>query len=103
MSAKARMQPDPLRRLRTELVDATWSYDFLAEYVSYVNQDKHEEQIFRLLAFRSEPAFKDLSELYEDVSFDDKVALRRSWHERVRCEAFKHDDLRARLSWRYLV
>ena len=51
MSAEARMQPDRTHRLRSSLIERTWSYDLLSEYVSQLSQNKHEEEIFDLLAF----------------------------------------------------
>jgi hypothetical protein len=71
-----------------------------------------EEDIFRRLAFRRinfggadtgasiASAFSDLSEA---MSLDDKAQLRRWWREKIRREAYHYDDLRARLSWRYLL
>jgi hypothetical protein len=106
------MQPDLLERLRSALLDRSWSHDFLETYVSRVDEDRHEEEIFCLLAFRSEDlrppaaggfAGRNLWDSYEAVSSIAKLDLRQSWHERVRCEAFRYDDLRARLSWRYYV
>ncbi len=112
MSSDARMQPDPLERLRSALLDRSWSYDFLDTYVSHVDEDRHEEEIFCLLAFKSEDsgpatdgdfAGRNLRDSYEAMSSVERLNLRRSWHERARREAFRHDDLRMRLSWRYYV
>jgi len=111
MNNEARMQGDRAQLLGSCLVERAWSYDFLAEYVSQLSQDKHEHEIFHLLAFRqtnpNEVAAQvipdDLSKLYESASSEEKINLRRHWHDEARREAFKHDDLRARISWRYLV
>ena len=81
-------------------------------YVSHVDEDRHEEEIFCLLAFKSEDsgpatdgdfAGRNLRDSYEAMSSVERLNLRRSWHERARREAFRHDDLRMRLSWRYYV
>jgi hypothetical protein len=112
MSSDARIQPDPLERLRSALLDRSWSYDFLDTYVSYVDENRHEEEVFCLLALNSEDpgpaaaggfAGRNLRDSYEAMSSIERLDLRQSWHERARREAFRHDELRTRLSWRYYV
>jgi len=104
MSTKAKMQMDPSQGLMSCLAARAWNHDLLAEYVSQLSRNKHEEEIFRLLAFRqTNPACEDLLKLYERASFEEKTNLRRQRHDEAHREAFKHDDLRALLSWRYLV
>jgi len=112
MSSEARMQPGPFERLRSALEDAAWNHDSLAEYVTELSQHSGEEDNFHRLAFHfanvggvgagalSERAF---SGLYAAMSFEDKTKLRRWWHEKIRRGAYDYDDLRVRLSWRYLV
>ena len=111
MNKEARMQGDGAQLLRSRLVERAWSYDLLAEYVSQLSQDKREDEIFHLLAFRrtnpneiaAQVTPDDLSNLYESASLEEKINLRTHWHDEARRQAFKHDDLRARISWRYLV
>jgi len=109
MSTEARMQLDPFERLRSALEEASWSHDFLAEYVSQLSPNGAEEDIFRRLAFRCVDAdasaliSSDFSDLYEAMSLEDKAELRRCWHEKIHREAYHYDDLRERLSWRYRV
>jgi hypothetical protein len=103
------MQPDPFERLRSALEEASWSHDFLAEYVTQLSPNGAEEDIFRRLAFRCVDAdagaliLSDFSDLYEAMSLEDKAELRRCWHEKIHREAYHYDDLRERLSWRYRV
>lgn len=110
MSAETRMQPDPLERFRSELENARWSREFLANYVSAVSQEKHEDDIFRRMAFElpelaenAQSSTDRLSKLYEAVAPDQRAELRKCWHDRIRREAYRYDDLRTRLSWRFLV
>lgn len=111
MSPEAKMQPDPMERFRSELENARWNFEFLANYVSEVSQQKREEDIFHRMAFQlpdlsenaSTPRVSALSELYEATSPQQKAELRRWWHDRIRREVYRHDDLRTRLSWRFLV
>ncbi len=110
MSAEARMQPDPFERFASELENARWDHDFLAEYVNELGKHKREDDIFQRMAFElplsgpTGPSTARIpSESYEAMSAEQKAALRRLWHEKIRREAYHHDDLRARLSWRYFV
>jgi hypothetical protein len=112
MSAEARLQPNAFERLRSALKDTSWSHDFVAEYVAELSRQKGEEDIFHRLAFRSanfggtaaaSSIVDDFSGLYEAMSLDDKIELRRWWHEKIRREAYNYHDLGTRLSWRYLV
>jgi hypothetical protein len=112
MSAEARLQPNPIERLRSALKDTSWSYDLVAEYVAELSRQKGEEDIFHRLAFRSanfggtaaaSSIVIDGSGLYESMSLDDKIELRRWWHEKIRRQAYNYHDLGTRLSWRYLV
>ena len=110
MSAEARMQPDPVERFAAELENARWDHDFLAEYVNELGSHKREDDIFHRMAFgvpqtggTGPSAVTILSECYAAMSAEQKPALRRLWHDKIRREAYCHDDLRARLSWRYLV
>ena len=110
MSAKARRQAGSLEQVRAAVEGMSWNHDFLAEYVNALGYQSQEEDLFRRLAFRSaEPSAADakiansLSELYDAMSSEDKSALRQCWHEKVRREAYEHDDLRARLAWRFFV
>ena len=109
MSAEARRQPDPFERFASELEKARWEHDFLAEYVDQLSKQKHEDDVFQRMALdgpqasgSSSPA-RILSEWYAAMNAEQKAALRRLWHDTIRREAYDHDDLRARLSWRYLV
>jgi len=110
MSAEARMQPNPFERFALELENARWNHDFLAEYVNELSKQKHEDDIFQRMAFELPPIGATapstatiLSESYEAMGAEQKVALRRLWHDKIHREAYYHEDLRARLSWRYFV
>ncbi|HWF40250.1 MAG TPA: hypothetical protein VG322_17125 [Candidatus Acidoferrales bacterium] len=110
MSAEARMQPDPIERFASELEKARWDHDFLAEYVNEISKQKGEDDIFHRMALdilktgeAGSSAATIHSESYAAMSAEQKAALRRLWHDKIRREAYHHDDLRARLSWRYLV
>jgi len=112
MSAEARLQPNAFERLRSALKDTPWSYDFVAEYVAELSRQKGEEDIFHRLAFRSAnfgetaaatSVVGDCSGLYEAMALEDKIELRRWWHEKIRRQAYNYHDLGTRLSWRYLV
>lgn len=98
MSPKAKMQPDAFDQLRSTLESQAWSHDALAEYVNAVAQDKTGEEIFRRMAFR-----KAALEAYEGLHVDDQARLRRWWHDRIQSQAYEYEDLRQRLSWRYMV
>ena len=98
MSAEARMQPDAFEQLRSTLESEAWNHDSLAEYVSDVAQNRSEEEIFRRMAFRNAAA-----EAYEALQPGDQVQLRQWWHDRIRREAYDHEDLKTRLSWRFMV
>jgi hypothetical protein len=98
MGAEARMQPNALEQLRSALESRPWNHDSLAEYVSAVAQNEKEEEIFRRLVFETTN-----SGAYESLTPDEKAQLRQWWHERTRREAYRYEDLRARLSWRYMV
>lgn len=112
MTAEARMQPEPFERLRSALAATSRSHEFLTEYVTRVSQQHGEEDIFHRMVLGSStsgapPAAdsvpKDFSELYNAMPPEHKTEVRRWWHETIRREAYHHDDLRRRLSWRYLV
>ncbi len=81
----------------------------MAEYVAELSRQKGEEDIFHRLAFRSAnfggtaAASSVVTGLYEALSLEDKIELRRWWHEKIRREAYNYHDLGTRLSWRYLV
>ena len=98
MSAEARMQPDSFEQMRSTLESETWNHDSLAEYVSHVAQNRSEEEIFRRMAFRNAA-----TEAYEALQPGDQARLRQWWHDTIRREAYDHEDLRTRLSWRYMV
>jgi hypothetical protein len=117
MSAEARRQPDPFEQLRNAL-EGEWNHDALAEYVGELDKYRHEEEIFRRRALRSgnvaaagsnaDSAGGGISgggapELYEAMSAENRAKLRQWWHEKARQEAYRHEDLRTRLSWRYMV
>ena len=100
------MQPDPIERLRSALADTPRNLDFLAEYVSELERQRNEEDIFRPLAFRDAYfggaetgplVLSVFSELYEPLSAGDKIEIRRWWHEKAHREAHHYDDLRMRL------
>ena len=112
MSTKASMQPDAYGQLRSALASALRSHELLAEYVTELGLHRSEEEIFRRLAFRAGTSAEadagssiasGLPELYETMSVGAKNELRQWWHEEIRREAYQHEDLRKRLSWRYLV
>lgn len=110
MSAEARMKPNSLERFALELENARWEHDFLAEYVNELSKHKREDDIFERMAFDLPPVGGRApsmatipSESYAAMSADQKAALRRLWHDKIRREAYHHEDLRARLSWQYLV
>jgi hypothetical protein len=106
MNTEARMQPIALERLRSALEELPRDHDFLAEYINESQRCRNEEDIFNRLAFRDASfgaGVSSFSEMYEPLSLEDKTELRRRWHEKNRREAYRYDDLRARLSWRYLV
>ena len=110
MSTKASMQPDAYGQLRSALATALRSHELLAEYVTELGLHRSEEDIFRRLAFRAAnltetgPSIASgLPELYEAMSTEAKNELRQWWHEEIRREAYQHEDLRKRLSWRYLI
>jgi hypothetical protein len=109
MSAEARLQPNAFERLRSALTDTSWSHDFVAEYVAELSRQKGEEDIFHRLAFHSAnfggtaAGSSIVTGLYEALSIEDKIELRRWWHEKIRREAYNYHDLGTRLSWRYLV
>ena len=110
MSAEARRQPDPLERIASELEKARWDHDFLAEYVNELSKHKREDDIFQRMALdilktgeAGSSAALIRSESYAAMSAEQKAALRRLWHDKIRREAYCHEDLRTRLSWRYLV
>ena len=112
MSTEARMQPDSFERLRSALEDARLSHDVLADCVSKFSANGAEEDVFRHTATRclnsggagaGHSIESSFSELYEAMGLKEKAELRRWWHEKIRCEAYRYEDLRARLSWRYLI
>lgn len=107
----ARMQPNPLEQLRSSFESASWTHDFLADYVNELGRQIREEDIFQRMAFRcasesgneNRGAFENVSRLYEAMSTEDRLALRRWWHDKVRREAYNYEDLRTRLSWRFFI
>jgi len=101
MSAKAKMRPDHFERLQSALEGAPWDHDSLAEYVTQLSQ-LGEEDIFRRLGLGVSKAGTS-AEMYEEMSAEKRAELRRWWHERARREAYHYEDLRTRLSWRYLL
>lgn len=116
MSTEARRQPvppeqpvnrplnKPIEQLRAALEGSPWNYDFLAEYVGESQRCLQEEDVFQRLAFRGDGGSPGVfSQLYEPLSVEDKRELRQWWHEKIRGEAYRYDQLRARLSWRYFV
>lgn len=112
MSTKASMQPDAYGQVRSALAGALRNHELLAEYVTELGLHRSEEDIFRRLAFRAANAAEadagssiasGLPELYEAMSTEAKNELRQWWHEEIRREAYQHEDLRKRLSWRYLI
>ena len=98
MSAEPKMQPDPLEQLRSALESESLSHDSLAEYVGALAQNKSENEVFLRLALRGRSA-----EAYGLLNPSDQAHLRQWWHDRLRREAYAYDDLRTRLSWRYLI
>lgn len=112
MSAETRMQPEVFERLKSALENISWDRDSIAEYVTELDQRRHEEDIFHRLVLRdgnfggasSAPcSVSAFSEMYDAMSVEKKAQLRRWWHEKLRRRAYYYDDLRARISWRYLV
>jgi hypothetical protein len=92
------MQPDAFEQVRSTLESEAWNHDSLAEYVSHVAQNRGEEEIFRRMALRNAAA-----EAYEALPLGDQGRLRQWWHDRIRREAYDYEDLRTRLSWRFMV
>lgn len=112
MGTEARMQADAFGRLKSALEDQLWNHDSLAEYVNELGQNRGEEQIFQRLAFRgARPTAEDgspstsasIPDLYQAMNLSDKIKLRCWWHENIHRQAYDHEDLRQRLSWRYCV
>jgi hypothetical protein len=109
MSTNTGMEPDHFEQLKSTLQDTPRDYKFLAEYVSELEKHRHEVDIFRRYAFEdanpggAHPGtglfvVSVYSELYEPLDFDQKVEIRRWWHEMIRFEANRFGDLKARLS-----
>jgi hypothetical protein len=104
MSSEAKRQLDAFEQVKSAVENASanyGNYEFLAEYVNGLGNQGQEEDLFRRLAFRS--ADLKLPEIYEAMNVGDKAVLRGWWHEKMRQEAYRHDDLRTRLTWRYFV
>ena len=112
----ARMQPNSFEQLRSSFESASWTHDFLADYVNEVGRQVREDDIFQRMAFRcasvsgidnggmeNVAAFDSVSRLYEAMSPEEKAALRQWWHDKARREAYNYEDLRTRLSWRFFV
>ena len=108
MNAKTQMKLDPVEQLKPILSDAPRGRDFLAEYVGELEHHRNEEDIFIRLAFRNvHPGgaysgsdrfvVSAVSELYEPLNSDQKIEIRRRWHEKVRRDAEDFTDLRTRL------
>jgi hypothetical protein len=111
VSTQAKLQPDPLEHLKTTLEDAPRSYGFLSNYVRAMEWQQHEEDIFIHHAFENPNAGRVyparggapfiavvLSDLYEPLDAENKLEIRRWWHEMVRGKVNQFSDLRARLS-----
>jgi hypothetical protein len=112
MGADAKMQQNTLERLRAALADGPRSRELLAQYVTELKVNRQEDEIFRRLAFcgvalgdspRDINATSLPAEWYETLSLEDKSELRQWWHQKIRSEAYRYDDLRKRLSWQYFV
>jgi hypothetical protein len=109
MSAKAQAKSDPFEHLKSELNAVPVDHDCLAEYVGELEHHRNEEDIFLRLAFRNvHPGgaysgsdrfvVSAVSELYEPLNSDQKIEIRRWWHEKTRHQAGNFADLRTRLS-----
>jgi hypothetical protein len=107
----ARMQPNSFEQLRSSFESASWTHDFLADYVNEVGRQAREEDIFQQMAFRCATgagsgvtgALEDVSRLYQAMTPEAQKELRRWWHDKAHREAYRYDDLRTRLSWRFFV
>lgn len=109
MSTEPKMQPDLFEQLRTSLEDVPQCYAFLADYVRELEKFRNEEDVFIRLGVGNASvggqtrgtgpyAVSVFSELYEPLDADQKIAIRKWWHERMRTEAGQFTDLRTRLS-----
>jgi len=102
------MQSDPFDQLKSSL-DTPRDYAFLAKYVRELELRRHEEEIFRRLAFENVQyggayagsgtfIVSVVSELYEPLDAERKAETRRWWHDKVRQEANKFEDLKGQLT-----
>jgi len=109
MSTQPKLQPDLFERMKKALEDAPRNCDSLSEYVGELERHRHEEDIFRRLAFQNTSGsgpyaaggtfiVSVFSELYEPLDAERRLEIRRWWHEKMRREADQFADLRARLS-----
>src|SRR5277367_1909712 len=81
----ARMQPNSFEQLRASLDAASWTHDFLADYVTEVGRQIREEDIFQRMAFRCASlagnadgsATENVLWLYEAMSPEAQTELRR--------------------------
>lgn len=107
--SKIKSPPDLFDRLKSVLSDAPRDRDFLEDYVEELERHRTEEDIFVRLAFRNArpggaysgtdfQIVSVISELYEPLNPDQKVEIRRWWHETVRREAKYFAGLRVRLA-----
>jgi|SRR5271155_2647048 len=109
MSTEPKMALDTVEKLKLLLGDAPRDHDFLTRYVGELEHHRLEDDTFRRLAFENVSAggaygshdrvvTSVYSEMYEPLSPEQKTALRRWWHGKIRNEAGAITDLRTRLS-----
>jgi hypothetical protein len=107
----AKMQMNFFEQLRASLDSASWTHDFLADYVNELGRQNREDDIFQRMAFQCASkaanadvgALEDVSRLYETLGPEAQTELRQWWHDKARREAYNFEDLRTRLSWRFFV
>jgi hypothetical protein len=109
MSAEARTQLDPVERLKRALSGPHRARDFFADYVRELELHRTEEDIFTRLAFRDVSSHAALhggdlfvtsvySDWYETLEPEAKLEVRQWWHEKLRSDARRFDNLKTRLA-----
>src|SRR5579863_5963294 len=98
---------EQIERLKVELTDVKRNRDFLVRYVSELERNRLEEDVFIRMAFEdvmgggagTGPYVTSIySEFYEPLAAEQRQGVRKWWHELMREKASHFADLKIRLS-----
>jgi hypothetical protein len=97
-----------INRLKAELEDVARDREFHGRYAHELELHRHEDDIFRRMAFENVEAGGAISaqpyvtsvysELYEPLQPDERQGVRDWWHERTKTQAMTFPDLNERLT-----